>query len=523
MALSPFYSGTKSVSGTTPDTVYYLDRPAGAVREITDPNALGIDITKLPSLSGVNFQQESLSGSGAVSSQQFLEQLVREGLNLKGKSFDEINAALNDPAYLAKYQGNQPNIAIPTPTPSPTSTTSPVISSQGAQISLDKTTQDFEKFLQDAQSQYDQGKIDYAELQKAEKAFYDNLEKQTIDTTTSQAEADITERQKLGSQARQTYEAQAARSGATFAGSTGLDLNKIELETQQAVQELRRKRDASIADAKLAIQEKRVGAAKDAYAEARTLQKELLDRQVQGATMKSNALTQARADQTAAQTEANRVRDDARTVITSALTTFGGAGIENMAPETRAFLEKKAEEAGFGPGYIEGSFRTLKEQATAQQQALAEAKLKDKQQQDLFMNSIRTSQLAISALHASIAAAKADGTLQLGTLSGKFSENYLKSRAGEYLNSDGSVDWLGLDALENTDKNLWHDMTVVLEAAQTAQAKAIEEMGTAPEDTKNLTDQFKNKTALEIVGSGTELFDTAITKGMNWLFGDTNK
>lgn len=45
-----------------------------------------------------------------------------------------------------------------------------------------------------------------------------------------------------------------------------------------------------------------------------------------------------------------------------------------------------------------------------------------------------------------------------GKLSGKFTEEELAQRAEQYINDDGSVDWLSLDALENVNKDLWNDM-----------------------------------------------------------------
>lgn len=425
-------------------------------------------------------------------------------------------------------------------------TTSPVISSQGAQIKLDQNTQDVNTFMANSQAEADKSAKEQQDLMKKQEDYLNNLLAQQTEQFKATTEQAVGERQKLGERALKGFGAQAALSGGQFASSTLLDLNAIDMETQTAVQDLRSKRDQAIATAQQAIAEKKVGLAESAFKDARQIQKDMLGRQKEGIAMRGQLVTQARADQTAQQTEANRVRDDARASIQQALATFGGAGIENMPPETRAFLDEQAKLAGFGPGYLEGSFRTLKEQATAKQQELAEAKLKDKQQQDLFMNTIRTSQLAISALHASIAQAKAEGALQPGMLSGKFSTDYLMSRSGDYLDPNtGAVNWLALDALENTDKNLWHDMTVTLEKAQEMQAKAVGEMGTAPEDKASVLDKSRvgsfikpllNPTPEQVSGatsaattgvkeaiSNVSPLGTAWVAGLDWLFGDTTK
>ena len=204
-------------------------------------------------------------------------------------------------------------------------------------------------------------------------------------------------------------------------------------------------------------------------------------------------------------------------------------------------MEEQAVIAGFGPGYLEGSFRTLKEKATEQQRELAEARLKDKQQQDLFMNSIRTSQLAIDALRASISAGKKDGGGTLGTLSGKYSTDYLASRAQEFIDpTTFAIDWQGVDRLENVDRNLWSDMNTFLNSVQQQQAKAVEEAGTAPED-KDTGSRFSKTPAGFVFGAlanptpssiaaGTEAGKKALsisqpllTKGLEWLFGDNQK
>lgn len=49
-----------------------------------------------------------------------------------------------------------------------------------------------------------------------------------------------------------------------------------------------------------------------------------------------------------------------------------------------------------------------------------------------------------------------------GQLSGQYSLDILEQRAGQYLNEDGSVDWLSVNELQNTDTTLWKDMSLYL-------------------------------------------------------------
>ena len=111
MAVKSFYSGKRKVNGQDQDTLYYFDRPQGAIREITDPTAFkDLDFSKLSSLGDLNFQENSLAGGTALSSKTFFENLERRGLSgtegfpgLQGKSFSEIEAALSSPEYLKQF------------------------------------------------------------------------------------------------------------------------------------------------------------------------------------------------------------------------------------------------------------------------------------------------------------------------------------------------------------------------------------------------------------------------------------
>src|SRR3990167_3288815 len=266
---------------------------------------------------------------------------------------------------------------------------SPVISSQGAQIKLDKTTSDVDKFMVNAQTEFDKSALEQQDLMKKQDEYLNNLLAQQTEQFKATTEQAIGEREKLGQRALKGFGAQAALSGGQFASSTFLDLNAIDMETQTAVQDLRSKRDQAIQTAQQAIAEKKVGLAESAFKEARQAQKDLLDRQKEGIAMRSQLVTQARADQTAAQTEANRVRDDARTVINSVLSNFGGASLENIPTEMKAQFATLEKQAGLPNGFITSGLMTMKEKTLTQQKALAEERLADKQQQDSIMNAIR--------------------------------------------------------------------------------------------------------------------------------------
>lgn len=59
-----------------------------------------------------------------------------------------------------------------------------------------------------------------------------------------------------------------------------------------------------------------------------------------------------------------------------------------------------------------------------------------------------------------------DSEVTVTDFTGKYNQSYLANRANDYINEDGSIDWLSLDDLENTDKDLWRDMTLFLQQAQ---------------------------------------------------------
>src|SRR3990167_7202568 len=411
-----------------------------------------------------------------------------------------------------------------------------VLSSDKAQETINADTTTIDQLAVQATTLSEQAKRDAEELRKREEEQIKEqlaLEERMIGETFGKQKG---ERESLVLEQQRSAEILFGDSLYTTTAAQA-DLNTLSRQTQDDIFRLERVRDGAINQARRAAQEKDIKSLREAKETARNATKELIDKQTQFVNQRLAAQQEARQVAQLKLSEAGRKRDDARAAIQQALTQFGGAGIEGMDPETKKFLEEQAVIAGFGPGYLEGSFRTLKEKATEQQRELAEARLKDKQQQDLFMNFIRTSQLATDALRASISAGKKDGGGTLGTLSGKYSTDYLASRAQEFIDpTTFAIDWQGVDRLENVDRNLWSDMNTFLNSVQQQQAKAVEEAGTAPED-KDTGSRFSKTPAGFVFGAlanptpssiaaGTEAGKKALsisqpllTKGLEWLFG----
>jgi len=171
----------------------------------------------------------------------------------------------------------------------------------------------------------------------------------------------------------------------------------------------------------------------------------------------------------------NQRRDDARLVVQNILNNYGGAAIENLPQEVQEQFAALETASGYPLGFVTSGLRNLRETSLAQTRELAEQRATDQRVQNDILNSIRLANLGIAQARLEIAQGRAGVTIPSGQLSGIYTEDEIAQRAQAYVNDDGTIDWLGVDSLENVDKNLWNDMRTFLNAAIQQEVAAAEE------------------------------------------------
>lgn len=145
-------------------------------------------------------------------------------------------------------------------------------------------------------------------------------------------------------------------------------LNNLSQQHTIELNALEAKKAAAINAANTAVEDKQFQLAKARAEEARTLENEIEQRRNNFFNQLMTVVNQQQEDEKLQLTIANQERDDARTLISGIVNTFGGASFDELDPASQSALADMAVKAGYPIDLIRGQFETLKEQKMAQQQ-----------------------------------------------------------------------------------------------------------------------------------------------------------
>lgn len=93
---------------------------------------------------------------------------------------------------------------------------------------------------------------------------------------------------------------------------------------------------------------------------------------------------------------------------------------------------------------------------------------------------ISNENLKIAQRKLELAEEKAAKETAPGVFSGKYSEDYLATRANDFITEDGGIDWLEVDKLENVDKDFYNDTVIFLQNALKTTGGTLEPAPTTP-------------------------------------------